>query len=205
MPSIDLLQQLIYTLALSLFLVYLTRLPKRSLFLSSLLFILLTMGVNFIPLLRGSSLVEIMRGVVGDVSTASGVLLTLIILNQFDFSENRSSVLNLPEKVLLIIIGVLLYLSTFGFSALDIYAYGYLSLWMVSLVVLGSLILIIFDRRLGFVLLFALIAFYLRLQSSNNLWDYLFDPVLWLVLLIDLLMSIFNRSGNSRATNWRQY
>lgn len=203
MLSIDFFQQIIYTMALSLLLVYLSQLPKRSLFFSSLLFILLTLGVNFIPILRGSSLVELVRGVIGDVSTASGVLLVLIILNQFDFSDKKEFVLNNIEKIFISIIGLLLYLSTFGFFKIDFYSYGYLSwtmLWFISGL---SFLLMLFNRRLGLVLMIALLGFYLKLQSSNNLWDYLLDPVLWLVLLVNLGINLFSRKQVEQS--WQKY
>lgn len=203
MLSIDFFQQIIYTMALSLLLVYLSQLPKRSLFFSFLLFILLTLGVNFIPILRGSSLVELVRGVIGDVSTASGVLLVLIILNQFDFSDKKEFVLNNIEKIFISIIGLLLYLSTFGFFKIDFYSYGYLSwtmLWFISGL---SFLLMLFNRRLGLVLMIALLGFYLKLQSSNNLWDYLLDPVLWLVLLVNLGINLFSRKQVEQS--WQKY
>ena len=203
MLSIDFFQQIIYTMALSLLLVYLSQLPKRSLFFSSLLFILLTLGVNFIPIFRGSSLVELVRGVIGDVSTASGVLLVLIILNQFDFSDKKEFVLNNIEKISISIIGLLLYLSTFGFFKIDFYSYGYLSwtmLWFISGL---SFLLMLFNRRLGLVLMIALLGFYLKLQSSNNLWDYLLDPVLWLVLLVNLGINVFSRKQVEQS--WQKY
>lgn len=205
MPSIDFLQQVIYTLALSLLLVYLSRLPKRSLFLSSLLFILLTMGVNFIPVLRGSSLVEVVRGAIGDVSISSGALLLLIIFNQFDFRDNRTSVLNFPEKIFIVIGGILLYISTFGFLSTDLYAFGYLSLWMLYSALFLALLLIAINRRLGIVIMLALAGFYFRLQSSNNLWDYLLDPVLWLVLVVDLLTALFDGLQEDRTGGWKKY
>lgn len=203
MLSIDFFQQIIYTMALSLLLVYLSQLPKRSLFFSSLLFILLTLGVNFIPILRGSSLVELVRGVIGDVSIASGVLLILIILNQFDFSDSKELVVNNIEKISVSVIGLVLYLSTFGFFKIDLYSYGYLSwtmLWFISGL---SFLLMLFNRRLGLVLMVALLGFYLKLQSSNNLWDYLLDPVLWLVLLVNLVINLFSRKEVS--SGWQRY
>ena len=54
------------------------------------------------------------------------------------------------------------------------------------------LFLILFNRILGYVWLFALIGFYFKLQSSNNLWDYLYDPLLWLVLLTNGVSSVLS-------------
>lgn len=192
MFSIEIIQQCILTLAVSLLLVWLSRLPRYSLFFSSLLFLLLILGVNLIPILRGSSVVELLRGVVGDVSTASGALMLYIIARQFDFSEKPRPTLYWPEKLFLIGLGGALYLSTFGFIRFDLYHLGYLD--STILFIFSSLIflLIICHRPLGYIWLLALISFYFRLQSSNNLWDYLFDPLLWLVLIISMLISLSN-------------
>ena len=185
MLSIDLIQQIIYSLALAILLVALSRVPRISLFLSALLFLLILLGENLLPLWRGSSLVELARGVVGDLSTASGGLLFLIILNQFDFSETKSPVLNQLEKIALLLMGLLLYLATFGFISYDIYHLGYLSKWMLFSLTIAALVMILCERRLGYVCLVVLAGFYFHLQASHNLWDYLLDPVLWLVLVVD--------------------
>ena len=98
-----------------------------------------------------------------------------------------------------VLLGTFLYLSTFGFINFDIYNLGYLS--SIMLLVFSGLILflIIANRRLGYVWLLALVAFYFKLQSSNNFWDYLYDPLLWLVLLVDGLSYIMGISFKKRA------
>lgn len=190
MLGIEIIQQLILTLASALLLVWLSRLPKYSLFFSSILFLLLVLGVNLIPLLRGSSLVEILRGVIGDVSTASGVLLLLIIANQFDFSDKRQPVLSVWERWWLILTGVGLYLSTFGFIGFDIYHLGYLSQNMLIAFSGITFALLIFNRPLGYVWLLAIISYYFRMQHSNNLWDYFYDPLLWLTLIFSEIVRL---------------
>lgn len=192
LPYIEIIQQSIYSLAVALLIVYMSSLPKRSLFFSSLFFVLLLVGSNLIPLYHGSSLVELLRGAIGDVSTASGVLMLFIILNQFNFSEVKFTVLNSWEKIGLGLLGTLLYLSTFGFINFDLYHLGYLSPLMLLFFSAVILFLILFNRILGYVWLFALIGFYFKLQSSNNLWDYLYDPLLWLVLLTNRVSSVLS-------------
>jgi len=192
LPYIEIIQQSIYSLAIALLIVYISSLPKRSLFFSSLLFVLLLVGSNLIPLYHGSSLVELLRGAIGDVSTASGVLMLFIILNQFNFTEVKFTVLNSWEKIGLGLLGTLLYLSTFGFINFDLYHLGYLSPLMLLFFSAVILFLILFNRILGYVWLLALIGFYFKLQSSNNLWDYLYDPLLWLVLLTNGVSSMLS-------------
>lgn len=196
---IEFIQLSIYSLAVALLIVYLSSLPKRSLFFSGLLFVLTLLGSNIIPVYRGSSVVELLRGAIGDVSITSGALMIFIIINQFDFSDSKTVVLCNVEKFGLVLLGTFLYLSTFGFINFDIYNLGYLS--SIMLLVFSGLILflIIANRRLGYVWLLALVAFYFKLQSSNNFWDYLYDPLLWLVLLVDGLSYIMGISFKKRA------
>lgn len=199
LPYIEIIQQSIYSLAVALLIVYISSLPKRSLFFSSLLFVLLLVGINLIPLYHGSSLVELLRGAIGDVSTASGVLMLFIILKQFNFSEVKFVVLNSWEKIGLGLLGTLLYLSTFGFINFDLYHLGYLSPLMLLFFSAVILLLILFNRILGYVWLLALIGFYFKLQSSNNLWDYLYDPLLWLVLLTNCVSSLLSLQWRRKA------
>lgn len=189
LPYIEIIQLSIYSLAVALLIVYISTLPKRSLFFSILLFVLSLLGSNLIPIYRGSSIVELLRGAIGDVSIASGTLMIFIIINQFDFSESKTAILCGWEKLGLAFLGVFLYLSTFGFINFDIYNLGYLSPVMLLCFSVVVLFLIIFNRCLGYIWLLAMIAFYFKLQYSNNLWDYIYDPLLWLVLLIDGLSS----------------
>lgn len=199
MPNIEIIQQLIYSIAVALFLVYISQIPKISLFLSSLLFVLLLMGINFIPMYHGNSLIELLRGVVGDLSVASGGLLLLIMANQFEFSKIKKPVLNGPEKFFLMLLGGALYLSTFGFISFDLYHLGYLAPQMLLFFSSVTLGLIMLNRRLGYIWLISVISFYFRLQASNNLWDYLYDPVLWAVLVVDMLMRLFK----PKLSNWQ--
>ena len=96
---------------------------------------MLILGINFIPFYRGSSLIELLRGVTGDVSIASGALMLAIIANQFDFSEQRKAVLSRYERLFLLLIGCILYLYL-QFYYLMFYHLGYLSVSMLIVVAL---------------------------------------------------------------------
>ncbi len=189
---IEVYQLGIYSLAIAILITYISTLPKKSLFASSLLFLTILLLINLVPIHRGSSLVEILRGVIGDVSTASGCLLIFIIVEQFNFNESKTKILSLYETIFLCLLGLLLYLSTFGFISFDLYHLGYLSPNMLLFFAVIIFLLILSNRRLGYIWLFAIISFYFKLQSSNNLWDYLYDPILWLSLTTDLLSKAFN-------------
>ena len=85
------------------------------------------------------------------------------------------------------LLGIILYLSVFGFIAFDLYGKGY---FPTSLFILIFFIIEIYlwrnARSYAFIWLIALICFYFKFESSNNLWDYLFDPVLWFISLFRL-------------------
>lgn len=193
MPQVIEFYQLgICSLAIAMLITYLSTLPRRSLFFSSLLFLISLLLINLIPVYRGSSIVELLRGVIGDVSSASGVLLLMIVIDQFDFRDVKPKLLSCSEKILLVLLGFVLYLSTFGFISFDLYHLGYLSPQMLLFFAGLTFVLILLNRRLGYIWLFAIISFYFKLQSSNNLWDYLYDPILWLVLMVEILTITFN-------------
>lgn len=195
--SYDLLQNIIqiciYSLALSLILLYITTLPRRSMFFSALTFMTLLLCVNIVPLYRGNSLVEIFRGGIGDVSIASGMFMLLYCAKMFSpSSPQQKSILAWWEKLVLLLIGFALYLSTLGFVSVDIYHFGYLSSRMIPFFCGATLISILLKRKLGYVWLIAIIGYYIGAQESNNMWDYLYDPILWLFMVSDSLVKVSN-------------
>lgn len=194
--SYDLLQNVIqiciYSLALSLILLYITTLPRRSMFFSALTFMTLLLCVNIVPLYRGNSLVEIFRGGIGDVSIASGMFMLLYCAKMFSPSPQQNSILAWWEKLVLLLIGFALYLSTLGFVSVDIYHFGYLSSRMIPFFCGATLISILLKRKLGYVWLIAIIGYYIGAQESNNMWDYLYDPILWLFMVSDSLVKVSN-------------
>jgi hypothetical protein len=80
--------------------------------------------------------------------------------------------------------GLTLYPFALGLSSFDPYEWG----WRFSplFVAVGALTtwLLWKQNRFGLLLLLAAVGFHLRLLESPNYWDYLLDPVFWLVSLI---------------------
>lgn len=196
----NLIQQITYSLATSILILYLTTLPRRSIFFSAMAFMVLLLVVN-IPLSKGSSLVEILRGVIGDVSISSLALMVLLLRKTFEPQQSSFRILQRWEKSVLVVIGLILYLSTFGIIPIDIYHYGYISEQMITVFSLLVFVLIILNRRIGYVWLIAYLSFYFHLQQSNNLWDYLYDPILWLILLSEMLLKLSSFSNLKRKTD----
>lgn len=196
----------IYSLALSIILLYLTTLPRRSVFFSALTFMTLLLIVNIVPVYRGNSLVEIFRGGIGDVSIASGMFMLLYCAKLFGGSQQlQTPILAWWEKLVLLLIGFVLYLSTLGFINVDVYHFGYLSTRMIPFFCGATLISILLKRKLGYVWLIAIIGYYIGAQESNNIWDYLYDPILWLFMVSDGLVKISNFITNKKYTFLRQY
>lgn len=79
-------------------------------------------------------------------------------------------------------VGALLYMSALGFLASDFYSSGFNPQILLWLAVVWIVINGIVNPVLGWILALALAAYAGRALTSVNLWDYLFDPLTWLVL-----------------------
>lgn len=190
-----------YTLFSAWIIINLTPLAKKSLFFSTVSFLILVIAVNIIPIYNNSSFVSILRGAAGDLSITSGIIMIFLIQRSVLILLYKpiKPILYLPERMFIAIIGLLLYLSTFGFINLDIYHFGYLSK-QVFVVPIIIFLLIIANRKLGIAWLIGFIAYYFKLQSSNNLWDYMIDPILWLSVVslfinntIEYIINLFTK------------
>jgi hypothetical protein len=106
-------------------------------------------------------------------------LYKIIRLQGFKQITNHKS--NVISLLIILVLGILLYLSTLGFIDTDYYSYGFHSIYMVVIVTTVIIMLIINNIILGYLWSLALFAFHYSLLPSNNLWDYLLDPVIWLV------------------------
>jgi hypothetical protein len=145
-----------------------------------ILSILIAIFVVWVPVYNNFSLVKICRGELGDLSLTS-----LIVLAHFQLQKiypcGDLKTVSLSFAWLLGIAGLLLYLSTLGIIPVDLYSWGYFPRLLLGLFILAELMLWWSSKLNAWFWLIALIAFLLKLQSSSNLWDYLFDPILWLI------------------------
>ena len=154
--------------------------------------------VVFVPVYKSLALTELLRGVVGDLSITTALILLLVLRNnlfnhQISVGEFEPLVMcykKIPNRAfafIIVVLGSFLYSSYLGYIRLDIYDMGYFPspLLMVFLGVI-DLFLWFSARRDALLWLIALLCFYFKLESSSNLWDYLFDPVLWLICLMRL-------------------
>lgn len=200
------IQETCITMSVTLIILYISGIYKRSFFYSIIMFLVISLISNIIPIHRGSSLVEIIRGAIGDISITSGILLASVLYKTIkELLVNKNE--NLPilsniGLVIIFIIGAILYISTFGFISYDVYSLGYLSPNTLIIFGIVILVLILLNRHIGYIWLFALASFLFHLQSSNNLWDYLIDPLQWITIgsiLITKLFSKNNQQENSQT------
>jgi len=139
--------------------------------------------VLWVPIFKGCSLAQIMRGALGDLSIATSLVLLFWLYAKL--SENITvNPMNKYVGWVIFLLGCVLYASSLGFISVDIYSYGYLLKFPVIVLVLYVIIQLMlwqFNKVFAFIWLVAMICYILKLQSSINLWDYLFDPVLWFI------------------------
>ena len=132
---------------------------------------------------------QYLRAVVAELSITSKLLILTVLYQRF---LQRETILKWAEfvrlRVAVALIGLVFYPLALGISMFDPYSYGYQAATLAAVVALLMMVLII--RRsfwTGSVLALVLVAYYLGMLESDNLWDYLLDPMLWLYSLISVI------------------
>jgi hypothetical protein len=133
--------------------------------------------LSLVPV-QGISLALQLRTYIGDLSISSLLLLAWATLSRFGLAP-VSSQDRLASLALFAGLAVLLYPAALGLSYSDPYQLGYEPRPILLVMGLLCLVLIIQRSWLGAVaLVLATLAFVLRLNASENYWDYLIDPLL---------------------------
>src|ERR1051326_8561835 len=81
------------------------------------------------------------------------------------------------------LLGTVLYPMALGLGNFDPYSLGWSFSSLFLLAALGTLWLIWKDNRFGLLLLLSIVAYDARCLESINFWDYLLDPVYWVLSL----------------------
>jgi type IV secretory pathway TrbD component len=154
--------------------------------------VLLCLVLSLVPL-QGMSMALQLRTYMGDLSISSVVLLSWAVLSRFGLpalaTQDRLVGLGLFAGL-----AVLLYPAALGLSYSDPYQLGFEPRSMLLVIGLLCVILIVLRSWLGaLALLLATAAFALRLNASENYWDYLIDPYLALYSLGALLAFALRR------------
>lgn len=163
------------------------RVKKQTAVIIALLFFV----ISFIPV-SGYSINQYLRGLLNDLSISSLVLIAYYIINIDSRAPQIRPILNL-----IAVTGLFFYPMALGFGAIDPYSWGYLNHahdTIVPLIFISLLALLVFfsfykkHTVLLFCLAFSLLAYQLQLLESNNLWDYLLDPIIFFYALISILL-----------------
>jgi len=77
--------------------------------------------------------------------------------------------------------GTLLYPLALGLGSFDPYSWGWSLGGLFPMTALGAIVLIWRRNRAGWLLLSAMLAYDARCLESINVWDYLLDPVYWIL------------------------
>jgi MFS family permease len=95
--------------------------------------------------------------------------------------------------------GLALYPFALGVGSLDPYEWGWRFGPLFVVIAALTVWLIWKQNRFGILLMLAVAAFHLRLLESTNYWDYLLDPVFWVVSLV-----VIGRRSITRLRGGRQ-
>lgn len=172
-------------------------------FLRLIITIIIIVSSLYIPLYHGYNLLFIMHSVVGDLSiTTLLILFFLIFQDFFIFSKIfiNFNIINKSTAWLIFITGSLLYISRFGLIHTNFYQLGFYPKEILLFIVFAELIFWYINKWFAFVWFIALIAFYFKIQTSINLWDYMFDPIL---LIIALYRGLVNKKLTKPITDFR--
>lgn len=153
---------------------------------------LLLLGL-FFPI-SGLTFSQLLRSAVGDLSVLTLVIFTNILAQSL-FNHNFLKSTSHNSLLLWVTLsGVAFYPLALGVSQFDPYRLGYAPVLMSVILCMISIYSWLGAKRdLAVIILIPLIAFNLHLLESDNLWDYLMDPILFIYAVIHQISSIFQR------------
>jgi len=97
------------------------------------------------------------------------------------------------------LVGTLLYPFAMGLGSFDPYALGWGWSALFPIIALLTIYLIWKQNRFALLLLVSIVAYDLRWLESPNFWDYLVDPVYWLLSTCVLVKGVWERISSKKA------
>ena len=150
--------------------------------------------------------IEFSRGLLGDLSFACILMLAtyLLTIMKTDRTSNASSF-----NGLVILMAVVLYPTSLGFGQFDMYSIGFASSGYYNYLVTAIAGIGIIAWYLGYAqiaiwLTLSVLAHGLNLFESNNLWNYLLDPLVVIACLVSVIIKaskLVLKKSKSRAHN----
>ncbi|MFV2057366.1 MAG: hypothetical protein ACC707_12915 [Thiohalomonadales bacterium] len=148
------------------------------------IFLVIVFSVSLLPLFDGLSLAQVFRGVLGELSITTLVLLILWNLK----SIARFLKLQDQKHLLLFIVAIFaipFYWASLGGAPVDPYGWGYGNWYVYGILIIGSLLSVYKGYYfIPVIVLAAMLAEVTDLLESTNLWDYLFDPALAIYAIV---------------------
>lgn len=138
-----------------------------------------------VPIFEHNTIDNIVYGLFSDMSIFTMIFIGVRFLGRV-FPKIRPQIL-IYDKWLLFIIGIVLFGSSFGFINFDLYDYGYVSSWFDFSVLIIALVLLFLGSNLPFYWLVAFVAYKLNLLAADNLWNYLYDPFVFIFAVFYLI------------------
>jgi hypothetical protein len=122
----------------------------------------------------------LLRGVIGDLSLATLVLLLRGLARDIRDGDPADSRLPLALQGLVVVAGLVLYPLAPGLGAWDPYRLGYGNPWFLATLLALALTALVLDAPLvTFCTALGVLAWSLGAGESRNLWDYLIDPLVF--------------------------
>ncbi|MBU3657060.1 MAG: hypothetical protein FGM35_03385 [Rhodocyclaceae bacterium] len=164
----------------------------------SRLLLLLAAGLMLLPV-GGLSLWRHVYGFTGDLAPATWVLFFVWFGFPGVFQQWVSIELPFRRRLLLLVSLVLFYVLALGSGPVDPYAYGFQPRLLLLILALWVMLRGRVLPGLTLLLALALAVFGIHGLTSDNLFDYLFDPVLTIVLGISVFRGVMSRRFSSSA------
>lgn len=142
-----------------------------------------------------------LRGATGDLSIITVMLLSAALARAFYkfeiFNKNTADYFYFT----VFSIGTIFYITSLGYGQFDPYGLAYESL-IIPFTLLASLVLLAWKKQYGLaiLLLVPIIAYETGLLESNNIWDYILDPFLWVYATFRTIKYLFGTIKKHKTT-----
>jgi len=175
----------------------------------AILIALLVFALSFISI-SGNSINFYLRGIVNDLSISSCILLGYYFISSgTTASENKNN--TLPVYYLATLIGLFFYPAALGLGTIDPYSWGFINKahnyysTLIFIICLAGLMYFSFLKQynlLLFCLVLSTLTYQFGILESQNLWDYLLDPLVFIYALFTIIYRL-NKKFNPFRTNLR--
>ncbi|WP_104698043.1 MULTISPECIES: hypothetical protein [unclassified Helicobacter] len=144
-----------------------------------------------IPFYHTLSLNDLTFSVVGSLSVFSLIFYTLICLETFQFKKKKIFLISKKGFIYIALTHLIFYLCFLNVIPLNIY---YLDERNTLLIGCGVILFsFFFDKILSIIYLICLFAYALKILEYNNIFDYLFDVVFFIISILTLIFKLLKK------------